>query len=265
MTGDPARASSATRASSSPTPWPCRACATSTATARSPSAPSLAGVDQLLMAPGHGRRLRRRARRRAERPDQHEASSTQSVRARPAAEVPPRHLRPARTPTRPRLGRVVGTPAHLAAADAITDRTTTVLRNDDSDPAAARLRHEGPRHRVRRHDHRHPRGRPHAGAVHGRRVARPGAAPTDAAIADAVAAGGRPGRRGGHDDEGLGHRGHRPARRPAEAGQGAARHRQAGRRRGGARPLRHRLLHRGAAPTSRRTPTARSRSRRPPA
>ena len=52
-----------------------------------------------------------------------------------------------------------------------------------------------------------------------------GAAPTDAAIADAVAhAAGR--RRGGHDDEGLGHGGHRPERRPAAAGQGARRDRR---------------------------------------
>ena len=37
--GHAARASSATRASSSPTPWPCRACGTSTATPRSPCGP----------------------------------------------------------------------------------------------------------------------------------------------------------------------------------------------------------------------------------
>jgi len=30
------------------------------------------------------------------------------------------------------IGSVVGTPAHLAAADAITDRTTTVIKNDDA-------------------------------------------------------------------------------------------------------------------------------------
>ena len=142
---------------------------------------------------------------------------------------------------------VVGTPEHLAAADAVTDRTTTLVKNDGGTLPLAASRQEGPGDRLR--------GRA-----------------TTATLADALAAKGatihrapdghladrRPDRRcgrraatgkrrrGGHDDEGVGHQRHRPARRPAEARQGPARDRQAGRRRGRPRPLRHRLLHAGA-------------------
>ena len=99
-----------------------------------------------------------------------------------------RHRRPARTPTAPRLDRVVGTPAHLAAADAITDRTTTVVQERRQALPLRAAGKQGPRHRVRRDDDRHPRRRPDGHAAPRSTRRETGAAPTDAAIADAVAA-----------------------------------------------------------------------------
>jgi beta-N-acetylhexosaminidase len=85
-----------------------------------------------------------------------------------------------------RLDSVVGTPAHLAAADAITDRTTTVIKNDDATlPMAA----SGKKILVTGYGATTAATLAGAltrrGATVTQRVS--GAAPTDVAIADAVA------------------------------------------------------------------------------
>ena len=56
---------------------------------------------------------------------------------------------------------VVGTPAHLAAADPVTDRTTTLVKNDAKALPLRAERQEGPRHRLRRRDDGDPRRGPH--------------------------------------------------------------------------------------------------------
>ena len=85
-----------------------------------------------------------------------------------------------------RLDRVVGSPEHLAAADAITNRTTTVLRNDD-----ATLPLQAPGSKVLVTGYGATTTATLAGALtrRGSTVTRreTGAAPSDAAIADAVA------------------------------------------------------------------------------
>jgi len=85
-----------------------------------------------------------------------------------------------------RLDSVVGTPAHLAAADAITDRTTTVIKNDD---AALPMAASGKKILVTGYG---AATTTTLAAALTRRSATvtqavTGAAPTDAAIADAVA------------------------------------------------------------------------------
>jgi beta-N-acetylhexosaminidase len=85
-----------------------------------------------------------------------------------------------------RLDSVVGTPAHLAKADAITDRTTTVIKNDDATlPMAA----SGTKILVTGYGVATTTTMADALTRRGATVTRtaPGAAPTDAAIADAVA------------------------------------------------------------------------------
>ena len=86
-----------------------------------------------------------------------------------------------------RLDRVVGTPEHLAAADAITNRTTTVLRNDD---ATLPLRAAGSKVLVTGYGATTTATLANALTRRGSTVTRreTGAAPSDAAIADAVAA-----------------------------------------------------------------------------
>ena len=85
-----------------------------------------------------------------------------------------------------RLDRVVGTPEHLAAADAITNRTTTVLRNDD---ATLPLRAPGSKVLVTGYGATTTATLAGALTRRGSTVTRreTGAAPGDAAIADAVA------------------------------------------------------------------------------
>jgi beta-N-acetylhexosaminidase len=85
-----------------------------------------------------------------------------------------------------RLGEVVGTPEHLAAADAITDRTTTVLRNDDG---TLPLRASGAKVLVTGYGATTTATLGDALTRRGSTVTRreTGAAPGDAAIADAVA------------------------------------------------------------------------------
>jgi beta-N-acetylhexosaminidase len=86
-----------------------------------------------------------------------------------------------------RLDGVVGTPEHLAAADAITNRTTTVLRNDD---ATLPLRAAGSKVLVTGYGATTTATLADALTRRGSTVTRreTGAAPGDAAIADAVAA-----------------------------------------------------------------------------
>jgi beta-N-acetylhexosaminidase len=85
-----------------------------------------------------------------------------------------------------RLDRVVGTPANLAAADAISNRTTTVLRNDDK---TLPLRAPGTKVLVTGYGATTTATLGDALTRRGSTVTRreTGAAPTDAAIADAVA------------------------------------------------------------------------------
>ncbi len=85
-----------------------------------------------------------------------------------------------------RLDRVVGTPANLAAADAISNRTTTVLRNDDK---TLPLRASGTKVLVTGYGATTTATLGDALSRRGSTVTRreTGAAPTDAAIADAVA------------------------------------------------------------------------------
>jgi len=85
-----------------------------------------------------------------------------------------------------RLDRVVGTPEHLAAADAITNRTTTVLRNDD---ATLPLRAPASKVLVTGYGATTTATLADALTRRGSTVTRreTGAAPSDAAIADAVA------------------------------------------------------------------------------
>ena len=85
-----------------------------------------------------------------------------------------------------RLDRVVGTPEHLAAADAITNRTTTVLRNDD---ATLPLRAPGSKVLVTGYGATTTTTLAGALTRRGSTVTRreTGAAPSDAAIAEAVA------------------------------------------------------------------------------
>jgi beta-N-acetylhexosaminidase len=84
-----------------------------------------------------------------------------------------------------RLDRVVGTPANLAAADAISNRTTTVLRNDDR---TLPLRASGTKILVTGYGATTTATLGDALTRRGSTVTRreTGAAPTDAAIADAV-------------------------------------------------------------------------------
>src|SRR4051812_4142712 len=85
-----------------------------------------------------------------------------------------------------RLDRVVGTPANLAAADAISNRTTTVLRNDDR---TLPLRASGSKVLVTGYGATTTATLGDALTRRGSTVTRreTGAAPSDAAIADAVA------------------------------------------------------------------------------
>ncbi len=204
----------------------------------------LAGVDQLLMTPAmddayaavlaavrSGRIQPRRAR--------HEGAS------RAAPQVPPRRRAPSRMPTRRRVAAVVGTPAHLAAAASVTDRTTTLVKNDDK---ALPIAPSGKKVLVTGYGVSTTATLAAALTAKGATVQtiQTGTSPTDAAVASAVAAASdkdvvvvttmKAWDTGVTDTSGW----------PAEARQAAARHGQDGRRRRRARSLRHRLLHRGA-------------------
>ena len=178
-----------------------------------------AGVDQLLMTPAMDDAYAAvigavRSGRISE------ADARRQGPPGPRAQVRPRHRGPALRRPRPRSTAWSARPSTSPTADAVTDRTTTLVKNDDGtlpmDPSGKKVLVTGYGVTTTQilADGLAAKGGDDDGAA--RRAPHPPTRP--------IAARGRrgpgQGRRRRDDDEGLGHRGHRPAGRAAEARQG---------------------------------------------